>query len=72
MDRYEFGWTFNVYLIRVWTLRKKIPNQKGFWWLTGLKSKKQCLAAISPQWPLRQTALQGESCGELVNYQPLH
>lgn len=52
-------------LFVLWTLRKKTPSKKGFWWLTEFKLKIQSLAAISTWEPLTQTTLQGEACTEL-------
>lgn len=49
-------------------LRKKIPAKKGSWRLTGLKFKKQSLAAVSTQGHLTQTVFHGEDCAELPDY----
>ena len=46
-------------------MRKKIPTKQGSSWLTGLKFKKQSLAAISTQGSLTQTTRQGEAYTEL-------
>ena len=55
----------------MWTLRKKMLTKKDFWWLTGLKFKKQKqnqkTAPSSHLYTgaLMQTVLQGEACTEL-------
>lgn len=48
----------------LWTLRKKMPTEKGFLWLNWAQIYRNSSAAIATQRPLTQTALEGEACTE--------